>query len=56
MLARQRALREDFLKDLPADVRQASINEIAVARENTRALLDELIAIRAELRRIRMAA
>jgi lambda family phage tail tape measure protein len=55
VLDHQRSLQADLLKDVPASIQQASIDQVKAIRDQTTALSDELRAVQEELRRVRNA-
>jgi uncharacterized coiled-coil protein SlyX len=48
----QRAQQEDLLRDVPTTIIESSQNQIAELRAGFQAMVDELTALRAELRRL----
>jgi hypothetical protein len=55
VLDHQRSLQADLLKDVPASIQQASIDQVKAIRDQTTELSDQLKAVQEELRRVRNA-
>jgi hypothetical protein len=55
VLDQQRKLQADVLKDVPATIQQASIDQVKAIRDQTTELSDQLRAVQEELRRVRGA-